>query len=151
MESGFLGFDLKNNTALIYDSGDEGISVTNMGTTAKAIESILNNPTATVNKYIYITSFTVSQNDILKSLEKTTGKTWTVNKADTKEGEREGREKLAKGDFSGIRGLLARLMYGGDTGGNFTSNPEGVANELLNLSSEDLDKTIEAITLGEMP
>jgi hypothetical protein len=151
METGFLGFDLKNNTALIYDSGDEGISATNMGTTAKAIESILNNPAATANKYVYISSFTVSQNDILRSLEKITGKTWTVNQADTKEGEQKGREKLAKGDFSGIRELLARLMYGGDTGGDFTSSPEGVANELLNLPNEDLDETIEAIIARKIP
>lgn len=116
-----------------------------MGTTAKAIESILNNHTATANKYIYISSFTVSQNNILQSLEKITGKTWTVNKADTKKGEREGREKLAKGDFSGFRELLACLMHGEDTGGDFTGSPEGVANELLNLPNEDLDKTIEAI------
>lgn len=66
------------------------------------------------------------------------------------EGEREGRAKLEKGDFSGIRGLLARLMWGGDTGGNFASSPQGLANALLKLPEEDLDETVKDITLNKI-
>lgn len=122
-----------------------------MDTVAKSIKSILNDPAAMANKYIYMSTFTVPQNDVLKSLEKVTGKRWTVNKASTEEGEREGGEKLAKCDFSGIRGLLTRILYGGDTGGNFMSSPQGVANRLLKLPKANLDETIEAITTGKIP
>lgn len=146
MESGFLGYDLKNQTALVYDSGDQLFSATNIGTAAKAIESIIKKPATTSNQFIYISSFTLSQNDILRSLEKTTSSSWTVTKASTAEGERDGLEKLAKGDFSGIRGLLARLMYGGDTGGNFTKGAQGTANKLLGLPVESLDESIKTIT-----
>jgi hypothetical protein len=145
----FLGFNPKTNMALIYDDGNTRISCTNIGTIGEAIGSVLRKPAETANKYLFISSFTVSPNEILASLEKATGKKWIINKASTAEAEREGKEKLAKGDFSGIRSLLARLMFGGDTGGNFEKEPT-LANKLLGLPHESLDETCKAAVDGNL-
>jgi len=147
----FLGFELKANRALIYDFGDTRISATNIEATALALLGVLRDPAATANKYLYVASVTTSQNEILASLEKATEKTWEVTKASTAAAGLEGGAKLAKGDFTGIRPVLHRLMYGGDAGGNFEETPEGLANELLKLPKENLDDIIKDVLAGKIP
>jgi hypothetical protein len=98
--------------------------------------------------YLYISSFTVSQNEILASLEKATATKWTVDKGSTVDREREGKVKLANGDFSGVLLLLARLMYGGDAGTNFEEE-RTLANKLLGLPQESLDETVQAVVDGQ--
>ena len=146
----FLGFNIGTKTALIYDDGNTRLSCTNISTVGKAVSAILEKPAETANKFLFVSSFTVSPNEILASLEKVTGEKWTVNKASTSEAEKEGKEKLSKGDFSGIRALLARLMFGGDTGGNFENEPT-LSNELLGLPHESLDQTCKAVVEGKLP
>lgn len=146
----FLGFNLKTKTALIYDGGNTRLSCTNIGTIGKAVAAIIQKPAETANKFLYISSFTVSPNEILASLEKATGEKWTVNEANTDEAAREGKEKMAKGDFSGVRSVLAKLMFGGDTGGNFENEPT-LANKLLDLPHESLDETTQAVVEGKLP
>jgi len=150
LATAFLGFDLKSKTALIYDGGNGRLSCTNMGTIGLAVGAILRKPAETANKYLFISSFTVSPNEILASLEKATGEKWTVNEASTVDAERDGKEKMAKGDFSGIRSLLGRLMFGGDTGANFENEPT-LANKLLDLPHESLDETTKAVVDGKLP
>lgn len=99
---------------------------------------------------MFVTSFTVSPNEIVASLEKATGEKWTVNEASTAEAEQDGKEKMAKGDFSGVLSLLARLMFGSDTGGNFDNEPT-LANKLLELPPESLDETVKAVVEGKLP
>ena len=135
---------MKTHTALIYDDGDIRVSYTNLDAIGEAVGAILRKPHETANKYLFISSFTVSQNEILASLEKTTASKWTVNRASTVEAEREGKEKLTNGDFSGVRSLLARIMYGADMGGDFEKKP-ALANKALGLPRESLDATVHAV------
>ena len=137
-------------TALIYDDGDTRISCTNISTVGRAVSAIIQKPAETANKYLYISSFTVSPNEILASLENATEEKWVVNKAKTAEAERVGRESMVKGDFSGIRSLLARLMFGADTCGNFEQEPT-LANKLMDLPVESLDETCKAVIEGKLP
>ena len=112
---------------------------------------VLKNPSATANKYLFIASTTASQNAILASLEKETEITWTVNKASIAEARKDGGEKLAKGDFSGIVPLLRGLMYGEDTEGDFEKTPEGLANKMLGLPQETLDNLVRDTVQGKRP
>ncbi|EXJ66776.1 uncharacterized protein A1O5_09971 [Cladophialophora psammophila CBS 110553] len=148
LNASFLGFDLKTHTALIYNDGDTRVSHSNLDTIGEAVCAILRKPHETANKYLFISSFTVSQNEILASLEKTTATKWTVNRASTVDAERDGKEKLTNGDFSGVRLLLARLMYGGDTGADFEKAP-ALANKALGLPQESLDATIQAVVYDQ--
>jgi hypothetical protein len=151
LQNGFLGFNLESRTALIYGSGETKISYTSISAAGEAILGALQNPSATTNKYLYIASTTASQNYILASLEKATSKTWTVNKANTAEARKEGAEKLAQGDFSGIVPLLQGLMYGGDTEGDFEKTPGGLANKILGVPQENLDDLVRGTVQGKRP
>ena len=44
----------------------------------------MQNPEITENQYIYVESFTVTQNEVLGALEKTTGKKWKGTNVDLK-------------------------------------------------------------------
>jgi len=146
--TGFLGSDLRTKTATIYDTGDDRISYTNIGPLGLAILSVFAKQAETANKYLYISTATVSQNEILTALEKATGEKWTINKVSTKEAGKIGAEKMAKGDFSGIVSLLHRHMYGGDTGRDFR---EKLSNGLLGLPSESLGETERDTVAGKRP
>ncbi|KAK5216064.1 hypothetical protein LTR72_010940 [Exophiala xenobiotica] len=148
LKNSFLGFDLKAHTALIYDDGDIRSSYSNLATIGETVVAVLREPVQTANMYLYISSFTVSQNEILASLEKATATKWTVNKGSTVDREREGKVKLANGDFSGVLLLLARLMYGGDAGTNFEEE-RTLANKLLGLPQESLDATVQSVVDGQ--
>jgi hypothetical protein len=62
--------------------------------------------------------------EILTSLESATGEKLTVTEAVTVEAERVGKEKLTEGDWTGVQSLLAYLMFGPNTGGNFEKEPK---------------------------
>lgn len=149
IKTSFLGYNLADHTALIYDTGDNKVSYTNMKAVGGAVVGVMKNPAETANKYLYIASATTSQNIILAALEKATGKDWTVTKASTAEARKEGGDKLAKGDFSGIRTLLHGVMYGNDTGGDFEK--KGLANKILGLPEETVDETIRDTVSGKIP
>jgi len=149
--SGFLGYDIKSESATIYDSGDVLVSYTNLSTIALAVLRIFERPAETANKFLFVASATVTQNQLLASIEKASGKKWTVTKANTEEAGKIGGEKVAKGDFSGFQPLLARLIYGGDPIGDFRKLPGGLANGILGLPEEDLDEVVRDTLAGKRP
>jgi hypothetical protein len=71
----FMGFDLASHKALIYNTGCDTYSTTRLSSIGLAVKNSLlpANTAATANRYVYISSFTVTQNQILASLEKATG------------------------------------------------------------------------------
>jgi len=115
------------------------------------VQRIFERPTETADKYLYIASATLTQNQLLASIEKASGKTWTVTKASSEEAGKIGAEKLAKGDFSGIGPLLARLLYGGDPSADLSKQPGGLANGLLGLPKEDVDEIVKDTLAGKRP
>jgi len=140
----FLGFNLDSCTALIYDSGDARFSATTLPTIGAAIVAILHKPEETTNQYIYIASFTTTQNEVLAALEKATGKKWQVEHSTAMETRRIGQEKVGKGDFSGMENIVVSLVYGGDSVSDLESSRK-LANDLLGLPKETVEETVEKI------
>ncbi|EOO02371.1 putative -like family protein [Phaeoacremonium minimum UCRPA7] len=140
LAKGIYGYDPKTKTATIYDSGNEHFQTSNGGLIAQAVASILKHPEVTANKYLSVTSFSPSRNEILKILEEETGTKWTVKHEATADLQRVGEEKLEKGDFSAFRELL--LTYLHRDGSGHALKPEDSANELLELPQEDLRATL---------
>jgi len=102
LKDGMLGFDLSTKTATISDSGDTPTNFTLLSTTARATAAILERPAETANRYVFINSFHVTQNEILGALEKETDAKWSVKKTTCMEESRLGRELMARGDWSGV-------------------------------------------------
>ncbi|KAG8528164.1 uncharacterized protein KY384_007081 [Bacidia gigantensis] len=146
IKNGFLGFDIKNKQARLYDQGEHNMDVTLLSDVGKAVASILSDhPTETKNQYVYINTFLTSQNSVLKPLEKESGK-FEISHAGAKEANEEGTARIKKGDFGGVKDSLMGRMASGKDG----INGEGKHNELLlgrgTRGLEDLDGVVGDIT-----
>jgi hypothetical protein len=152
LEIGFLGFNLASKTATIWDSGDAPFSATNLSTIGTGLVSLFSTPANiadSANKYVYIASHTVSQNQILAGLERVTGEKFTVTKVEAKPSIKENLEKLGKGDHSAVIPLIQAASLGDEALGDFTKVEGGVWNEKLGLKKEDLDADLKVIVSGK--
>lgn len=144
---GFLGFNLQDKKATIWDDGDTPFSATNQGDLGKALVSILKNPAGTANKYLYVATVTTSQSAILKSLEASSGKKWDVATVSTDAQLEKGRKMVSEGDFNGMLLLVQASMWGKVTGlQSYHAAAETFANDLLGLpTGVALDAAIKEV------
>lgn len=142
-----MGFDLKEQKAVIYNEGKDAYSTTTTASVGAALKNALLYSEETANKYLFISSFHVSQNQILASLEKATDKKWDVTYVDAEEQKKIGIEKMKKGDFSGAIGLIRYVNSVKGHGGDYTEYEE-MSNELLGVQGEELDKVVRGIVEG---
>ncbi|KAB5584998.1 hypothetical protein GE09DRAFT_1048209 [Coniochaeta sp. 2T2.1] len=136
------GIDFDKKTVRVVDSGNEKWQASNLHFVGKAVAAVLNNPDKVANKYLQVASFNVNHNQIVKTIEELTGKTFTVDRASSKELQQLGEDKLAKGDYSAFGPLVTAWNYA--DGANKGLTPDTSANELLGLKEEDLKETIKA-------
>ena len=142
-----MGFDLSSKKATIFNDGNGKWSTTTFGSIGLAVKNAMLVPEKTANKYIYVDSFTLSQNDILASLEKATGSKWDAEHVDAEGQKAAGLAKMASGDFSGAMSLIRYINTVEGYGGNFATYKES-SNELLSLPKLDLDEVIAGIVKG---
>lgn len=133
---------------MIIDDGDRAFSATNLSQVGNAVAAVLSKPEQTANQFLYIDSFTTTQNKALIELEKATGKKWEVTHLTTEACEKEGRELFSKGDHSGLMLLLKAIMLGPGYGSDFTKDAT-LANELLGLPKQSLAETVAAVAGGK--
>ncbi|EXJ92989.1 hypothetical protein A1O3_01545 [Capronia epimyces CBS 606.96] len=147
LQSGFLGFDIANKKAVLWDGGNVLFSATNRADIGKAVVSIFQHPSETANKYLYTSTVTTSQSAILKSLEEHTAHSWTVDKVKSEEQTAKGRQLVSEGNFTGMFLLVQASGYGAVEGirCNYAAE-ERLANADLGLPVEgSLDETVKAV------
>ncbi|KAF7560195.1 hypothetical protein G7046_g3954 [Stylonectria norvegica] len=142
--NGFLEFDVTKRAATIWDGGNKRFTLSNEKQLGRAVVSVLENPEKTQNRYLYVYSVETSQNEILASLEETTGDKWTVTHTTTDEQVSEAFKKLGAGDFSGAFALVRATVFGNTAGlrSDYTKE-SNVAIELLGLETETVSSTIQ--------
>ena len=142
-----MGHDVKGQKAVIFNDGNTAWSTTTSSTIGLAVKNAMLIPEETVNKYLYIDSFAVSQNQVLASLELATGKKWQATQVDAEEQKVEGLEKVAKGDYTGAMSLIRYINCVPGYGGNYLEYQQS-ANELLSLPKQALDEVVAEILKG---
>ncbi|KAH7173943.1 NmrA-like family protein [Fusarium flagelliforme] len=144
--NGFLGYDIKNRTAKVWDDGDKKFTLTNEKQLAQAVVSTLGHPDETRNRYLYVYSVVTTQNEILQSLENATGGKWTVEKTTTDAEVAEARKRLSAGDFSGGFILVHALTYGNTEGlrANYAEEKNS-GNDILGIEIEGVDETVRRV------
>ncbi|KAH0541941.1 hypothetical protein GP486_008679, partial [Trichoglossum hirsutum] len=71
---GLLGFSIPNRHGLLHSSGSTPFTATTLSTVTRSLLYILTTFVSTTkNRYIYLSSFTTTQNDILECLKRQTG------------------------------------------------------------------------------
>ncbi|KAF2737395.1 NAD(P)-binding protein [Polyplosphaeria fusca] len=145
----FLGIDVKNRKATVWDSGDSKFTMTTARNTGLAVVRALLKPGETANKQVFLNDFLTSSNEIIASLEKQTGEKWNVERKESKPVMEESRRQFDAGDFNAVYPLIA-LSFVGDieVGHNFPKEQK-IWNEQLGLPAESFDGVIkEAIELA---
>ena len=150
-----FGFDLKNREVILFD-GEQKIDTSTWPQCGRAIAGLLSlkvlpedesDKSLTLesfaNSFAYVSSFTVSQKDILASAMRVTGTKesgWKI----THENPRESWQAADKAFKSGDRSAFTRTMYRRiwfPTGeGSFEQMGRKTINEALKLPKEDLDE-----------
>ncbi|KAL6230828.1 hypothetical protein BDW75DRAFT_221613 [Aspergillus navahoensis] len=144
--NGFLGYDIGSRTATIWDDGNKKFTCTNQKQFGRAVVSVLRQPEATANQYLYISSVETSQNEILAALEKATESSWTAQHTTTDAEVSDATTKLQKGDFNGALTLVRATVYGDIPGlGSNYAKDRVLANELLGLEEESVEETIQRV------
>jgi nucleoside-diphosphate-sugar epimerase len=144
--SGFIDITLPpTKTAIIWDSGSNPATCTNLSTVAAAVIATLTTAeVGTRDRLLNIQSFKASPNDIVEALEKATGEKWIIEKTTTKEQLALAQECLEKGDFLPALYRWIRTFVFSER-----ATLPNIENELLGLPKEDLQTTVEKIIKGE--
>ena len=163
--SSLYGFDFKNRTVTFFDDGNTRINTSTWPQTGRAVAKLLslkvfkdnvNDKSACLNDFrnecVYVSSFTVSQKDMLNSVMRVTGtslKDWKVNYEPVKERYQSGVEEFKKGNRLGFAKLLYSRSFYPDNCGNYEAT-KGLHNDILGLPKEDLDEyTKIAVEMAE--
>lgn len=141
LQNGFFGFDLRNKTCRIYDSGNEPFSGANLAFIGKCVAAALAKPEATANKFLTIASFTVTQNEVKRVIEEEVGSELAVTNVKTSDLEKIGAEKLANSDPTAFVEYLSQYVFADGAREAVTEND---AVTVLGLEEESLRDTVKA-------
>jgi len=100
LTSSFIGFDIKNHEATFFDEGRHHFGLIQRSDIGKYVAAVLRHPEISANKILRFTGFLTNQLEIFQTLEKFTGKKWTIKaKLVSSEVRKTGLEAQAKGDY----------------------------------------------------
>ena len=164
----WFGFDIKNRKVTFYDDGETKISSSTWQQCGRALAELLSLPekasepgSAAVaewsNKPFFLTSFRVSQRDMLNSIHRVTGSTdsdWDIRYEPTKQRYQDGLDEMKKGVRTGFaKAMYARGFFPG--GGIDFESTRDLANKVFGLPTEDLDeatkRAVEMVESGWNP
>lgn len=139
----FLKFDIKNRTAVIYDSGDSRLAITSSHNTGLAVARALLNLELTKNKQVFLADFMTSPNEILRAVEKATGEKLAIEHRQSAPEVKELRARLDSGDVSASFPLLT-LSFLGDIDVSVEFDKEQkIWNDELGLPKNTLEGTVK--------
>ncbi|KAJ5754137.1 Isoflavone reductase-like protein IRL [Penicillium nucicola] len=134
---GFAGWNIPARTATIFDGGNISFEATNIDQVGKALAKCLVYPKLTQNQYVYVNSFTTTQNEVLKTLEQVTGEKFTTSEGTVDELWNGGAAKVKEGQALGVLDMIAGAVYGKGHLAQYSST-KGLWNEKLGLPQEDV-------------
>ncbi|KAK0618804.1 hypothetical protein DIS24_g11510 [Lasiodiplodia hormozganensis] len=145
---GFGGWNVAARTATIYDGGDIPYEATNLDQVGRAIARSLRKHEMTRNQYVYVNSFTVTQNEVLRALERATGEKFSVAQGTVEELWQGGAAKVKEGQPVGVLDMIAGAIYGKGGLAHYSAT-KGLWNEKLGLQQENLDEFLGNYVAGK--
>ncbi|PYH88855.1 NAD(P)-binding protein [Aspergillus ellipticus CBS 707.79] len=145
---GVLGVNIAEKKATLLDGGEVKVNITTLALIGNAVAKLLALPEEQrkgfANRLVYISSFRVSQVDLLKSVQAVTGTTdsnWEIVHESTEDKLRRGKELFAKGEVEGVVYLIYGHVFQKHAGGDYEARVT-LDNRAIGLSEEDLDTAI---------
>lgn len=161
----WFGFDVRNRKVTFFDDGETRINTSTWRQCGRALAALLSLPVKGAepaieqwrNKGLPLSSFRISQRDMLDSLHRVLGtedKDWEIRREPTKQRYQDGVEELKNGVFTGrAKAMYTRVFYpNGD--GDYEASM-GLVNDVLGLPKEELDdatkRAVEMVESGWNP
>lgn len=161
----WLGFDIKNRTVTMYDDGKRKINTSTWEQCGRAVAGLLSLPASKQgegrpsvqdwkDQGLYISSFLLSQRDILDSLNRVLGTSdsdWKISYEPAEERYKKGLQEMQSGNRLGYaKAMYARLFFSSGEGDYETGHE--LDNGSLGLPKEDLDeatkRAIDMVDVG---
>lgn len=149
------GFNLKDRSVTFFDDGNTRINTSTLPQCGRAVANLLGmkilpedegDGSACLsqfkNRFVYVSSFRVSQKDMLDSVMRVTDTKvgdWKIGHEASVDRYKAGCEELAKGNFVGFPQLMYTRVFYQDGSGDFEAS-RGLQNEVLGLPKDDLDE-----------
>ncbi len=153
-----FSINIKDHTATLLDGGSTKFNTTTMSNVGLGVARLCELPITSSspdqpslsdykNKFVYLSSFLTTQNEMLAAAQKATGTSasdWKIEHSTAEAFINEGKERLAKGDFYGMVNMLYGTNMKQGAGGNYEST-KGTANKALGLPKEDMDEVMKRV------
>lgn len=159
MKGGGFSFDIPARKATLIYEGKTRFNTTTMPTVALGLARLVALPLTSStrvslsdysNKQVHLSSFLVSQAELLASVQRatrTSPEDWTIQYQAPEELIDNGKSMAATGNFIGNLVVFFGMMYRGDGVGDYESRV-GLDNGALRLEKEDLDEIVKEAVLG---
>ena len=147
----FYGFDIQNKEAVLFDDGTAKVNTSTLAQCGRGVAALLSLPIIKEGDgpaledwkdgVLYVSSFTVSQRDMLDALHRAMGDSdsdWSITSESAQERTKNALGELQKGSFSGFAQALYTRYFYSNGDGNYGAM-HGLDNERLSLPQEDLD------------
>ncbi|KAK1148469.1 hypothetical protein N8T08_009474 [Aspergillus melleus] len=159
------GFDFPNRSLILFDDGNTPLNTSTWPQCGRALASLLSlkelpddeadkSPTLSQfrNGPVYISSFRLSQRDMLESVKRVTGTTdadWKITHESSEQRWKEAHAEVMQGNFAGFAKQLYSRMFFPNGDADLESKYE-LDNAVLGLPVEDLDEyTAIGVRIGE--
>jgi hypothetical protein len=140
---GFGGFNVRARTATLFDGGNIAYEATSLDQVGRGIAKSLKNIDVTRNQYVYINSFTVTQNDVLHALERATGEKFELSEGTAHGLWETGTEQVKNGNPLGTLAQISSAIYGEGGAANYSVD-KGLWNDKIGLAGENLEAFVES-------
>ena len=139
-----MGFDVPSKKATIYSGGNTKVNTTTLQTIGASVAALLANPAPYKNKFLRISDFFVTQNEILAILEAETGSKFVVTEQDINKLKEDSDRGLAAGEWTlpNIYAAISGSIFGANSS---TSWGEDDDTESLGLPKKDLTNEIKKV------
>jgi hypothetical protein len=145
---GFLGLDVEQRTAELWDDGDVPFTATNLAVVARTVVKLLTDAAAyeaSWNAYIYTGSVTTTQKELLAATEKATNAKFEVTRIESQKLIAESTTKLAGGDRAAMIPLVKAVAFARFHGEAPTDLRKfGLFNEKFGIKDDSTEEIVAA-------
>ncbi|KAF7539018.1 hypothetical protein G7054_g2470 [Neopestalotiopsis clavispora] len=131
-----MGFNLKQQSAVIYDQGTEEFTGTTLEGIGQSVVGIFQNLEATANRFVKVRSIQTGQRALLAAFQESTGKDWQVRNSTTAELLESGRRKHQAGTAGWVLDLLVFQLFEPGKGRCIVATSQESDNSLLGVREE---------------
>ncbi|KAH7333436.1 hypothetical protein BKA65DRAFT_479980 [Rhexocercosporidium sp. MPI-PUGE-AT-0058] len=144
---GLMGWNLPERKATIFDGGSYEYEATDLAQMGRTIAAVLKpeNLESTKNEFVYVNSFTITQNRVLAGFNRLLERDLEVGSGSAGELGRQGLEGIERGEgWQAHKDTIVAGIYGYGELNNY-SKTRGLWNERLGLPEHKLEESLKRI------